>query len=83
MEPENLARIRSMLLDRHLALGQKGALLLQYLGSCGVGDRASDVEVRKLLQAVIDSASDPKQRSVLATILNAMLTHALPLGQLQ
>jgi hypothetical protein len=83
MEQENLARVRSVLLDRHLALSQKGAILLQYLYSCGIGDRATNAEVRKVLQNVIDSASDPKQRSVLVTILDAMLTDALPLRQLQ
>lgn len=83
MEHENLVRVRSMLLDRHLALGQKGALLLQYLTSCGVGERGSDAEVRKLLQDVIDSAPDATQRGILVTILNAMITHALPLRQLQ
>ena len=72
-----------MLLDPQLSLEQKGAILLQYLRACGVIDTDTDAEVRKILQALIDSADDLKERRVLAFILNAMLTDAVPGRQVQ
>jgi len=83
MESGNLVRVRSMLLDSGLSLEQKGAVLLEYLRACGVTDTDTDTEVRKILQAVIDSASNLKERRVLALILNAMLSDAIPGRQLQ